>query len=294
MNTIKTPFPFRLTEAFRHRIDWNNPNDPLLIQIWPMRQELEKIEGYELQPLNEADYNPIPGLLHKYHGRVLLTLTSACPIHCRYCFRRNFPYKENIITPTKWARILNYLRKDSSITEVILSGGDPLMIKDAQLKSLINDLEKISHLNILRIHTRVPIAEPSRVNESLLDWLLTTRFKTVMVLHCNHPQEIDAAVNEAIQQLKTTGIVLLNQSVLLKDVNDNASVLAELSERLFSCGVLPYYLHRLDRVQGAAHFEVPDEKAEKLMKSLRALLPGYLVPRFVTETPGEPSKILIE
>jgi L-lysine 2,3-aminomutase len=235
----------------------------------------------------------VPGVLHKYQGRVLLTVTGACAVHCRYCFRRYFPYADANPAIDQWRAALEYIAGDNSITEVILSGGDPLTQSDRRLSDQIRSLESIPHLRRLRLHTRVPIVLPDRVNEELLAWIRRTRLKTVIVLHVNHPQEIDASVRLMADTLKDSGVELLNQSVLLRGVNDRAETLASLSEQLFDAGVLPYYLHMLDRVQGAGHFEVTETVARSLMQELNQCLPGYLVPRLVREIPGMLGKVSV-
>jgi EF-P beta-lysylation protein EpmB len=232
-----------------------------------------------------------PGLLHKYRGRALLLATAACGIHCRYCFRRAFPYTDANPASNDWQQALESIEADPSISEVILSGGDPLSLSDRRLASLSQKLAGIPQLKRLRIHTRLPVVAPSRVDESLCAWLSTSPLQTVMVLHINHPQEIDTELALACGRLRDTGSILLNQAVLLAGVNDGAATQIRLSERLFEAGVLPYYLHQLDRVRGAAHFEVTDEKARQLLVSLREALPGYLVPRLVREEAGGASKL---
>jgi len=231
--------------------------------------------------------------LQKYAGRALLIATSACAIHCRYCFRREFPYSEHTGDAPRWSAALEEIARDESIEEVILSGGDPLSLSDARLTSLTDALAKIPHLRRLRVHTRQPIVLPSRVDSGLQAWLGGLPWPTVFVLHCNHPNEIDSEVRDACATLRACGVTLLNQSVLLRGVNDSAAVLAELSQRLFGSGVLPYYLHVLDRVRGAAHFDVPDDEAQFIAGELAGRLPGYLVPRLVREVHGAPSKVTL-
>jgi EF-P beta-lysylation protein EpmB len=232
-----------------------------------------------------------PGVLHKYQGRVLLTATGACAVHCRYCFRRHFPYTDANPAADQWCAALAHIAGDKSITEVILSGGDPLTLSDRRLENFTRQLEVIPHVRRLRLHTRLPIVLPERVNDELRGWLGATRLKTVVVVHANHAQEIDASVRVALAHLKGAGVELLNQSVLLRGINDSADALARLSEVLFDAGVLPYYLHMLDKVQGAAHFEVDETAARSLMAELNRRLPGYLVPRLVREIAGSPGKV---
>lgn len=285
-------FQLRIPRGFVQRMRPGDPQDPLLLQVLPLGQELQRTEGYLLDPLQEKAFNPVPGLLHKYHGRVLLTLTGVCAVNCRYCFRRHFPYGENNPGRRGWEEALRYIAADSSIQEVILSGGDPLLVTDEYLAEFIEKLEGISHLNTLRFHTRLPIVLPERITAKLSHLLKSTRLKVVVVVHCNHAQEIDASVRESFDGLRAAACTLLNQSVLLKDVNNHPQTLANLSQALFSSGVLPYYLHVLDPVQGAQHFEVSDAEIRNIYTELQALLPGYLVPKLVQEKPGARGKQL--
>ncbi|MGQ4879571.1 EF-P beta-lysylation protein EpmB [Billgrantia sp. LNSP4103-1] len=283
-------FDVRVPEAFLSRMRYGDPGDPLLRQVLPLADEGEAVPGYTNDPLAEAEHTPGPGLIHKYAGRVLLIASPACAVNCRYCFRRHFPYGDNSPSRAQWEQSLETLRSDSSIHEAILSGGDPLAASDRQLAWLVERLEAIPHLKRLRLHTRLPVVIPDRVDESLLGWLGATRLQKVVVLHINHAQEIDDAVIAACTRLKRAGVTLLNQSVLLRGVNDSVTALAELSERLLEADVLPYYLHVLDPVAGAAHFDVPDDEARELVAGLREVLPGFLMPRLVREIPGEASK----
>ncbi|TVP51722.1 MAG: EF-P beta-lysylation protein EpmB [Halomonas sp.] len=283
-------FQVCVPEAYLARIVPNAPDDPLLRQVLPLNEEDLTPKGYVLDPLDEAEHQPAKGLIHKYAGRVLLIASPNCAINCRYCFRRHFPYSDNSPSRAQWQEALDYLRADTSIHEAILSGGDPLAASDRQLAWLVKQLESIPHLKRLRIHTRLPVVIPDRVDDALLGWLESSRLQKVMVLHINHANEIDQAVIDACARLKQTGATLLNQSVLLRGVNDDVTTLAALSERLFEAGILPYYLHVLDPVQGAAHFDVPDEEARALVAQLRDVLPGFLMPRLVREVPGEASK----
>ncbi|WP_192034798.1 EF-P beta-lysylation protein EpmB [Halomonas sp. YLGW01] len=283
-------FEVRVPEAYLSRIRPGDPGDPLLRQVLPLGAEADTVNGFVADPLEEADHTPRRGLIHKYAGRVLLIASPACAINCRYCFRRHFPYQENSPSRAQWQETLDYLHGDPSIHEVILSGGDPLAASDRQLAWLVARLEEIPHLKRLRIHTRLPVVIPARIDEALLGWLGGTRLQKVVVLHANHAQEIDDAVVAACARLKAAGVTLLNQSVLLRGVNDSVEALAALSERLFEAEVLPYYLHVLDPVSGAAHFDVPDEEARALVTALRDHLPGFLMPRLVREVPGEASK----
>lgn len=283
-------FPVRVPRPYLRRMRVGDPNDPLLKQVLPLAAETVPTPGFIADPLGEQASNPIPGLIHKYHGRVLLVASPACAIHCRYCFRRHFPYDNNTPSRNQWQQALAYLRADSSITEVILSGGDPLAANDRQLGWLAAQLASIPHLRRLRVHTRLPVVIPARITDDCLDWLAGTRLHSSMVIHVNHPNELDDEVAAALATLRRRGVTLLNQTVLLKDVNDQTNTLADLSERLFEFGVLPYYLHLLDRVEGAAHFEVLEKDAVDLMGQLLARLPGYLVPKLVREIAGEASK----
>ena len=284
-------FPLRVPRGFVARMRPRDPYDPLLRQVLPLAEECLAADGFVDDPVGDHAAMVAPGVLHKYEGRVLLTLTGACAVHCRYCFRRHFPYAEANPAADQWRGALDYIAGDHSISEVILSGGDPLTLPDRRLAGLARELAAIPHLRRLRLHTRLPIVLPERVDDALLDWLGAAGLKTVMVVHANHANEIDASVRAALARLKQAGVELLNQSVLLRGVNDNVDVLATLSETLFEAGVLPYYLHQLDRVQGAAHFEVPEETARRLMAELRRRLPGYLVPRLVREVAGAPGKV---
>lgn len=286
-------FPLRVPREYVARMRQGDPHDPLLRQVLPLAEECLMTEGFSVDPVGDFASMVVPGVLHKYQGRVLLTVTGACAVHCRYCFRRHFPYADANPAIDQWRAALEYIAGDNSITEVILSGGDPLTQSDRRLSDQIRSLESIPHLRRLRLHTRVPIVLPDRVNGELLAWIRRTRLKTVIVLHVNHPQEIDASVRLMAGTLKDSGVELLNQSVLLRGVNDRAETLASLSEQLFDAGVLPYYLHMLDRVQGAGHFEVTETVARSLMLELNQRLPGYLVPRLVREIPGMPGKVLV-
>lgn len=288
-----TVFPLRVPKGFVTRMEKRNPRDPLLLQVLPTPQELITHPGYCLDPLNEKQANRISGILHKYYGRVLITLSGACAIHCRYCFRRHFPYDENTPGKEGWNYIFDYLKSDTNITEIILSGGDPLMVKDTLLTEFIAQSEKITHIKRLRIHTRFPIVIPERITSEFIHLLCKSRFLSTVVIHCNHPNEIDQSVISAFDPLRQSKITLLNQSVLLKHINDNAETLICLSERLFESGILPYYLNLLDRVEGTWHFEVNEIEAKNLVVNLMKRLPGYLVPKLVREIPGTLAKTII-
>lgn len=284
-------FPLRVPRAFLARMAKGDPQDPLLRQVLPLGEELKEVPGFVRDPVGDMPSVAARGLLHKYRGRVLLITTGACGVHCRYCFRRHFPYSEENARSGEWQEALEYLRRDASVGEVILSGGDPLSLADERLADLARSLEAIPHIKRLRIHTRQPVVLPSRVDDALLGWLKASRLQKVVVLHTNHAREIDAAVAQACARLRDAGVTLLNQTVLLRHVNDSADALSELSEALFAAQVLPYYLNLLDPVAGAAHFDVPEPEALALMERLRGRLPGYLVPRLVREVPGAPSKM---
>jgi len=281
---LKVPLPYLA------RIQKGDPEDPLLRQVLPMAEELLPVAGFGTDPVGDYAAMQSPGLLHKYQGRALLLATGACGIHCRYCFRRHFSYAQANPARNQWQEALQDLHANTSLDEVILSGGDPLSLSDQKLAELIEKLEKIKHIKRLRIHTRLPVVLPERINEPLCNLLSKTRFTTIVVLHINHAQEIDPTVKSACQALRQTGSQLLNQSVLLAGVNNCAKSLSDLSQHLIDCGILPYYLHQLDRVAGAAHFEVPDSQARNLLNELQAMLPGYLVPKLVREIAGENSK----
>lgn len=283
-------FALRVPRPFVRRMRRGDPQDPLLLQVLPGAAELQSPAGFSSDPLAEAQSNPVPGVVHKYRGRLLLIAAGQCAVNCRYCFRREFPYGDNHLNRSQLQAALDYIRAQGDLHEVILSGGDPLVLGDRQLARLAGELAAIPHLDKLRVHTRLPIVAPSRITDELLYWLAESRLKPVLVLHCNHANEIDGEVRAAMRKLRDAGVTLLNQAVLLRGVNDSVAALAELGETLFDCGVLPYYLHQLDRVRGAAHFEVDDDTARSLVEGVRGLLPGYLVPRLVREVPGEGSK----
>ena len=265
-----------------------NPADPLLRQVLPLAAEQQFFPEFSHDPVGDQKAEKATGLLHKYHGRGLLITTGACAIHCRYCFRQYYTYSRHIFT--QLPKIIENLQADTSINEIILSGGDPLLLADARLAQLIRQLAQIPHLERLRIHSRLPVVLPSRITEDLVHHLTATRLQTVMVIHANHINELDTTVQQVLQRFTQAGVILLNQSVLLRGVNDNVTDLKALSEKLFSYHVLPYYLHCLDRVQGAAHFEVNEIEAIQLVKQLREQLPGYLVPKLVREVAGMPYK----
>jgi len=283
-------FPLRVPRGYVARMVKGDASDPLLRQVLPLGEERLSVPGFVTDPVGDLAASTVPGLLHKYSGRALLVATGACAVHCRYCFRRHFPYAEENPARGRWGAALDYLAAHDDIEEVILSGGDPLVLDTARLAELTRELEAIPHLRRLRIHTRLPIVLPERVDRSLLEWLQVGRLQPVMVIHANHANELGGTVREALAALRGAQIPLLNQTVLLRGVNDSPEALTNLSDRLFRSGVLPYYLHMLDPVKGAAHFEVGEKRAIVLMEELRTGLPGYLVPKLVREIAGEASK----
>lgn len=283
-------FTTKVPKRFVDKMTLGDREDPLLLQVLPQGIEMQKVAGYTDDPLIESEVNPLPGLLHKYHGRVLLTLSNVCAINCRYCFRRHFPYRENLLGSKTWPAVLAYLSQNDSISEVILSGGDPMLVNDKQLGKFVEQLEKISHITTLRIHSRLPIVLPERFNDDWLACFNESRLNKVMVLHCNHANELDDDIANLCQRLKQAHFHLLNQTVLLKGVNDSVEVLTTLSQSLFNIGVLPYYLHQLDKVKGAHHFEIQYTQALELHQAMKASLPGYLVPKLVRETPFDKNK----
>lgn len=283
-------FPIRVPRPFVARMRAGDSADPLLRQVLPGIEEDRASAGYGPDPVGDHAAMMRPGVLHKYHGRVLLTVTGACAVHCRYCFRREFPYAEANPRHDAWSDALAYIAADSSIREVILSGGDPLSLIDPILADLAERIAAIDHVDTLRLHTRLPVVLPSRVDAALTGWLGGGRLATVVVIHANHAREIDHEVGTAIAGLRATGATVLNQAVLLRGVNDDAEAIADLSRRLFAQGVLPYYLHMLDPVRGAAHFAVGERRARRIMAAVAARLPGYLVPRLVRENAGMPGK----
>lgn len=283
-------FPILVPEPYLSRIEKENVNDPLLLQVLSSDLETIQVPGYSDQPLDENKFSPVSNLIQKYTGRVLIISSSRCAINCRYCFRRHFPYEKSQLQEHQWDEILNKINSDHSIKEVILSGGDPLMLTDKTLGRIVSKIEALEHVKTLRIHTRMPMVIPQRINHQLLDWVKGTRLQIVLVNHINHEREIDSAVHEAMKLLQQAGVTLLNQSVLLKGVNDTERSLIKLSQKLFSVGILPYYIHMLDPVSGAAHFNVKQKTAVALIEKIKNQLPGYLVPKLVREVPGEGAK----
>ncbi|MDK1022803.1 MAG: EF-P beta-lysylation protein EpmB [Gammaproteobacteria bacterium] len=289
----KPDFPLFVPRPYLSRIEKGNAKDPLLLQVLPLTSELHDSQEFSKDPLNESSFTPRKGLLHKYRGRVLIIASGTCAINCRYCFRRHFPYQEQQPDRNAWEAIFDYIARQPSISEVILSGGDPLTLNDTRLSWIASELAKIPHISRLRVHSRLPIVIPQRISPSLLDWIEATPLQIVMVIHCNHPNELDEQVALYLQKLRHAGVSLLNQSVLLAGINDSAEVIISLSEKLFEMDVLPYYLHMLDKVSGASHFEVSSNAARKIYQQVIAGLPGYLVPKLVMDRPGTGSKTLI-
>ncbi|MBB6545188.1 EF-P beta-lysylation protein EpmB [Thalassotalea piscium] len=285
----RTLFPVRVPRPFIARMTKGDINDPLLKQVMPLSDEFVLTEGFTSDPLEEHD-TVAEGLLHKYKHRVLMIVKAGCAVNCRYCFRRHFPYQDNSPNKQRWQAALDYIKRHKEVTEVIFSGGDPLMANDEHLQWLINQIEAIAHVTRLRIHTRLPVVIPQRITTTLITMLAQTRLKATMVLHINHASEIDQHFISAINLLRNSRIPLFCQSVLLKGVNDNADTLCHLSEQLFDNGIQPYYLHMFDKVQGAAHFEVPEKEAVGIVKEMMAILPGFLMPKLVREIAGETNK----
>ncbi len=283
-------FPIKVPLSFAASMEKGNPYDPLLRQVLPVTDELIAYPGFTVDPVDDLKAAVQPGLLHKYLGRVLLINTGSCAINCRYCFRRNFPYSELQLTKQQESSALAYIQADNSISEVILSGGDPLLLSDVRLSVLIGQLANINHIKRIRIHSRLPIVLPARITDGFVKILAGCGKQIILVVHANHAHELSDSVSDAINCLRNKGITLLNQSVLLASVNDDAAILCQLSERLFECGILPYYLHLLDKASGTAHFEVAEDKAKRLITQMQNRLPGYLVPKLVKEIAGAAAK----
>ncbi|QLQ29499.1 EF-P beta-lysylation protein EpmB [Pseudoxanthomonas mexicana] len=283
-------FPLRVPRGFVARMRRGDPRDPLLRQVLPLDDEMRPMPGFDLDAVGDGAAKTAPGVIQKYRGRALLVATGSCAIHCRYCFRRHFPYAEETAARDGWRDAVDLIRQDASIEEVLLSGGDPLSLSNGKLAELTGALADIPHLRRLRIHSRLPIVVPERIDDGLLGWLSALPWPVTLVVHANHANEFDGTVDAALGRLRAAGVHLLNQAVLLRGVNDSVDALAALSERGFAAGVLPYYLHQLDRVAGVAHFEVDDAHARALHAGLAARLSGYLVPRLVREIPGDTGK----
>ena len=289
-------FGLFVPRGYLARMRRGDPADPLLRQVLPLGAELEPARGFTADPVGDAAVESAPGLLRKYHGRALLITTGACAVHCRYCFRRHFPYDTAPKSLADWRPALDEIAADPTISEVILSGGDPWTLVDDVLEPLARRIATIEHVRRLRVHTRLPVFIPERVCDSLLSWFGARRRRPtpICVIHANHAAELDDSVAGACERLRSAGVLLLNQTVLLRGVNDSVEALTALSERLVELRVTPYYLHQLDRVAGAAHFEVPESDGVQLVEALRRRLPGYAVPRYVRETPGAASKLPLE
>ena len=286
-------FKILVTKSYLDKIKKGNWNDPLLRQILPVEEEMDQSEFYFSDPVGDMDVALSPGVLKKYHGRALIVTTGTCAIHCRYCFRQEFPYTNLNPAKNDWQQTIEVIAKDTTLHEVILSGGDPLVLSDERLSSLCYQLADIPHIKTIRFHSRLPIVLPERIDDDFLAWFSQIKLKKVFVIHANHAGEIDDKVSDKLRLLACSGSVLLNQSVLLKGVNDDVETLVNLSRVLFECHTLPYYLHLLDKVNGAAHFDVNEAQALEIMKGLRAQLSGYLVPRLVREISGKRSKTAI-
>ena len=287
-------FPVLVPEPYLRRIRVGDADDPLLRQVLPGPGESRQASGFVADPVDDAEARRAPGVLQKYRGRALLIASGGCAINCRYCFRREFPYHDNHAAQHNWRAALDWLNQHDDIQEVILSGGDPLLLPTARLRRLTDELPGMGHIERLRIHTRLPVVIPQRVTDELCAWLQQTPLPVAMVLHINHEREIDDAVRAALAALRDSGVTLLNQAVLLRGVNDSVRAQAGLARTLFAAGVLPYYLHLLDRVRGTADYEVSADLARRIVAELRAQLSGYLVPRLVCEVPGAGSKTPIE
>lgn len=292
-NDLQLNFPLRVPKSFAERMEKRNPNDPLLKQVLPVIEETHTVNGFSLDPVGDLKAMTATGVIHKYQGRVLLINTGSCAIHCRYCFRRNFPYPDFQLNKQKQGDAIAYLQRDKDIHEVILSGGDPLLLSDTKLARLMLEMNEVAHLKRIRIHTRLPIVLPDRITKDLINALSQSDKQLIMVVHCNHANELNLEVAIACEKMRQARITLLNQSVLLKNINDDILQLCRLSETLFSLGIIPYYLHLLDKALGTAHFEVSKTDAILLMQQLQTQLSGYLVPKLVQEVAGEAAKTLI-
>ena len=286
-------FPVFAPLGYIARMRYGDPRDPLLRQVLPLADENVDVPGFTADPVGDRTASLGPGLLQKYEGRVLLITTGACAVHCRYCFRRHYPYADGPHSPSAWEPALAQIAEDDSIHEVILSGGDPLTIVDEQLSQLVARIVQIPHVERLRVHTRLPVIIPERVTQSMLGWLRGTRLSPIVIVHANHAAELDDAVARSLAKLVDAGVVVLNQAVLLRGVNDTADAQYELCQRLVNLRVMPYYLHQLDRVAGAAHFEVPEPAGHAIIAELCRRLPGYAVPRYVREVEGGTSKVAL-
>lgn len=286
-------FAMRVPRPFADLMQIGNWHDPLLQQVLPQLAEFIEKPGFVSDPLQEQN-NPHTGLIHKYKSRILLIVRGGCAVNCRYCFRRHFPYQENHLSSSEYQEVINYIQVDKQLNEVIFSGGDPLMAKDQHLAALAKQIDNIEHIKRLRIHTRLPVVIPSRINAEFLSWIAALSVKPIIVLHINHANEVSQALKEKCALLIQAGVTLLNQSVLLKGINDNADALEDLSEALFSAHIMPYYLHMFDPVKGASHFDVDNTQAKLIMAELIKRLPGFLLPKLVREIAGQPGKTPID
>ncbi len=286
-------FPLFAPREFIARMRPGDAADPLLRQVLPIDAETVEVPGFVSDPVGDEQAKRQAGLIHKYRGRALLIATGSCAIHCRYCFRRHFPYEETPRSLAAWEPAFDEIENDRSLTEIILSGGDPLTLVDSTLAAIVDRLQSIPHLRRLRIHTRLPIVIPQRVTREFVQMIAGSRLTPIVVLHANHANELDADVANSVAELTEARAVLLNQAVLLRGVNDSVEAQAALCERLLELRITPYYLHQLDRVAGAAHFEVPIAAGLQIIEELRKRLPGYAVPRFVQETAGASHKIVL-
>ena len=286
-------FPCLVTQHFAQQMQHGDPFDPLLRLVLPVGDETRTAPGFGFDPVGESSAQCAPGLLQKYKSRALLVSTGACAIHCRYCFRRHFDYQQTDYRGQWWQAAWQHIQSNEHIDELILSGGDPLILSDKHVAEIIDAFSTIPHLRRIRFHSRIPVVLPSRITEDLLQIFASAPLPIVLVVHANHAQEISDEVRRALKALQGVGVRLLNQSVLLRGVNDNAETICDLSHALFDAGVMPYYMHVLDPVAGAAHFLVPDDEARALMRSVQKRLAGYMVPRLVREEPGEASKTIL-
>lgn len=283
-------FKLLVPRPYLSRMEYGNQNDPLLLQILPSAAEMQNVFGYTKDPLEEAEHNPQKAIVHKYKRRLLVITTGTCAVNCRYCFRRHFPYGDNQLAQAEWQSVIDYLKGHPDVNEVILSGGDPLMMKDTLLADKVRQIEALPQIKRLRIHSRLPVVIPARVSDDMLDWISKSRLDIIMVWHINHANEMDEELASAAFKLKQAGVTLLNQGVLLKGINDTVEAQVDLSETVFDAGILPYYMFTLDPVEGAAHFDINIEEAQRLMGKVAAELPGYLVPKLAKEIPGKTAK----
>ena len=288
--TSENLFRLQVPEYFKKLIEFNNPNDPLLLQVLPSKHEHNTNFDFINDPVGDLDSRKAKGVIHKYYGRVLLIATGTCAINCRYCFRRSFPYTENNASANNWREAIDYLVNNTDVHEVILSGGDPLMLSTKVLTLFTQQLKSLKHIKTLRIHTRIPLVSPSRINDSLINWLNNIELNKVMVVHCNHPNELTKTHKKIFKTIKNTNTLLLNQSVLLKNINDDANILIKLSHKLFDNGIVPYYLNQLDKIIGTKHFFISPEQSKRIHQQLLEKLPGYLVPKLVKEISGKKNK----